>query len=189
MRLRLSPNPLLADSPINKGRPPFVTRNPEGAGRSSRFARSAARWARSGSILLLSVVAAVSVTILKAAETDQQVEARKAALDLAGAFSNDGFKMRDGHWCGTIKPHEHALIAVNLYAGNQYWFTAGATAPAKKLAVNVYDEAGKQVSTETYDAGERAAAGFSPTSSGQYYVLVGLAEGAESSVCFIYSYK
>ena len=189
MRLRLSSNPLLADSPINKGRPPFVTRRPEGAGRSIRFVKSAARWARSGSILLLSVVAAVSVTILNAAETDQEVEARKAALDLAGAFSNDGFKMRDGHWCGTIKPHEHALIAVNLYAGNQYWFTAGAIAPAMKLAVNVYDETGRQISTEVYNAGEKAAAGFSPTSSGQYYVSVGLAEGAESSVCFVYSYK
>jgi hypothetical protein len=189
MRLRLPPNPPLAGSSFNNGRPPLVTRKVEGAGRSSRFVKSAAHWARSGSILLLSILAAVSVTILKAAETDQEVEARKAALDLAGAFSNDGFKMRDGHWCGTIKPHEHALIAVNLYAGNQYWFTAGATAPAKKLAVNVYDEAGNQVSTETYDAGERAAAGFSPTSSGQYYVSVGLVEGKESSLCLVYSYK
>ena len=78
---------------------------------------------------------------------------------------------------------------MNLYAGNQYWFTAGAIAPAMKLAVNDYDETGRQVSTEVYNAGEKAAAGFSPTSSGQYYVSVGLAEGAESSVCFVYSYK
>jgi hypothetical protein len=122
-------------------------------------------------------------------ETDKEVEARKAALDLAGAFSNDGFKMRDGHWSGTIKPHDHALIAVNLYAGNQYWFSVGATEPAKKVAVNVYDEAGKQVTTENYSAGEKTAAGFSPTSSGQYYVMVGLLDGEESSVCLVYSYK
>jgi hypothetical protein len=141
------------------------------------------------SIFSFSVLAVAALSLLNAAETDQEVEARKAALDLAGAFSNDGFKMRDGHWCGTIKPHEHALIAVNLYAGNQYWFTAGATAPAKKLAVNVYDETGKQVTTENYNSGEKAAAGFSPTNSGQYYISVGLTEGAESSVCFVYSYK
>jgi hypothetical protein len=65
------------------------------------------------------------------AETDKEVEAHKAVLDLAGAFTNDGFKMRDGHWVGTIKPHEHALIAVNLYAGNQYWFSVGAANPKK----------------------------------------------------------
>ena len=46
------------------------------------------------------------------AETDAEVNARKDALDVAGAFSNDGFKIRDGHWCGVVKPHEHALVAV-----------------------------------------------------------------------------
>ena len=111
------------------------------------------------------------------------------ALDLAGAFTNDGFKMRDGHWCGTIQPHEPALIAVNLYAGNQYWFSVGAIDPAKKIAVNVYDENGKLITTENYNGGEKAAAGFSPTSSGQYFVSVNLLEGAASSFCLVYSYK
>jgi hypothetical protein len=123
------------------------------------------------------------------AQTDTEVDARKAALDLAGAFTNDGFKIRDGHWCGTIKPNEHALIAVNLYAGNQYWFTAGATELAKKIAVSVYDENGKQVTTENYDSGEKAAAGYSPTSSGQYFVAVDLLDGKEGSFCLVYSYK
>ena len=122
-------------------------------------------------------------------ETDSEVNAHKAALDLAGAFSNEGFKIRDGHWAGTIKPRDHALIAVNLYAGNQYWFSVGATDSAKKLAVNVYDETGKLVQTESYNEAEKAAAGFSPTSSGQYYVMVDLVEGNESSVCLVYSYK
>ena len=123
------------------------------------------------------------------AQTNTEVAARKAALDLAGAFTNDGFKIRDGHWCGTIKPHDHALVAVNLYAGNQYWFSAGATEQAKKIAVSVYDESGKQVTTEGYNAGEKAAAGFSPTNSGQYFVSVDLVEGQEGSFCLVYSYK
>ena len=123
------------------------------------------------------------------ADTDTEVEARKSALDLAGAFTNDGFKVRDGHWCGTVKPHNHSLIAVNLYSGNQYWFSAGATEPAKKITVSVYDESGKQVVTDDYNAGEKAAAGFAPTSSGQYFVSVDLLEGSEGSFCLVYSYK
>src|SRR6266568_7907993 len=123
------------------------------------------------------------------AETDAEVQARKDALDVAGAFSNEGFKIRDGHWCGIVKPHDHSLVAVNLYAGNQYWFSAGATEPAKKIAVSVYDETGKQVTTEEYNAGEKAAAGFSPSSSGQYFVSVDLLEGEQSSFCLVYSYK
>jgi hypothetical protein len=163
----------------------------EGAGRPSLIDSIGCLWARRGSIFVLSILAAVSASIATAdaAETDQEVAARKAALDLAGAFSNDGFKMRDAHWSGTIKPHDHALIAVNLYAGNQYWFSVGATEPAKKIAVTIYDETGKQVVTESYNAGKKAAAGFSPTSSGQYYVSVGLVQGEESSLCLIYSYK
>jgi hypothetical protein len=140
-------------------------------------------------ILLLSILAAYGFVVAALAETDKEVEARKAALDLAGAFSNDGFKIRDGHWSGMIRPKEHTLIAVNLYAGNHYWFSVGATEKAKKLAVSVYDESGQQVVTESYSAGDKAAAGFSPTNSGQYYVSVGLIEGEESGVCFLYSYK
>jgi hypothetical protein len=123
------------------------------------------------------------------ADTDAEVQARKDALDLAAAFSNDGFKVRDGHWCGVVKPHDHSLVAVNLYSGNQYWFSAGATEPAKKIAVNVYDETGKQVTADNYENGERAAAGFAPSSSGQYFVSVDLLEGEQSSFCLVYSYK
>src|ERR1035437_4106441 len=134
-------------------------------------------------LFIIALLRALLAPSLLCAESDKEVEAHKAVLDLAGAFSNDGFKIRDGHWSGTLKPKEHALIAVNLYAGNQYWFAVGAVAPAKKVELAVYDETGKQVPTESYSEGERAAAGFSPTSSGQYYVSVGLLEGGESTFC------
>ena len=131
----------------------------------------------------------LSVASLRA-ENDQEVEAHKVALDTAGAFSNDGFKIRDGHWAGQIKPHDRALIAVNLYAGNQYWFSIGAGDKAKKIDVDLYDEAGKKVVTESYNSGgPKAAAGFSPTSSGQYFVSVGLLDGEPSTFCLVYSYK
>jgi hypothetical protein len=123
------------------------------------------------------------------AQTDEEVEAHKLVLDLTGAFSNDGFKLRDGHWTGTIKPQERALVAVNLYAGNQYWFSAAANTKAKKMSVEVYDESGKPVVIETYNSGDKASAGFSPTSSGQYYVSLSLLEGEATTFCLVYSYK
>lgn len=123
------------------------------------------------------------------AETDAEVNARKNALDVAGAFTNEGFKIRDGHWCGSVKAKDHALIAVNLFAGNQYWFSVGAAEPAKKISVNVYDEMGKLVDTQQYDDGPKAAAGFSAPESGQYFVSVDLLEGDASSFCLIYCYK
>lgn len=142
---------------------------------------------RCGAIIAMAILLAAAIPAR--AQSDGEVEARKNALEVAGAFTNDGFKMRDGHWCGLLKPHEMALIAVNLYAGNQYWFSVGALDPAKKISINLYDEGGKQVPTEKYDSGAKAAAGFSPTSSGQYFVAVDLLEGAQSNYCLVYSYK
>ena len=139
--------------------------------------------------LFLATMFVFAGVITSLADTDAEVNARKNALDVAGAFTNDGFKLRDGHWCGTLKAQDHALIAVNLYAGNQYWFAVGAADPAKKIAVNIYDETGRLLTTEHYEGGDRAAAGFSPNDSGQYFVSVDLVDGGSSSFCLIYSYK
>ena len=137
--------------------------------------------------ILFSVMVVAGVPLR--AETDEEVEAHKLVLDLTGAFTNDGFKLRDGHWTGMVKPRERAIIAVNLYAGNQYWFSAAANSKAKKIAVELYDETGRPLVTDSYNDGERASAGFSPSSSGQYFVSVSLLEGEPTTFCLVYSYK
>jgi hypothetical protein len=137
----------------------------------------------------LTTLIALTLVCPLLAETDQEVAAREVALDLAGAFSNDGFKLRDGHWAGTFAPNESKLIAVNLYAGNQYWFCVGATDKAKKVSVAVFDETGAPVAAEKYNSGAKAAAGLSVTSSGEYFIRVRLDEGEAAGVCFVYSYK
>ncbi len=138
---------------------------------------------------LISLLCLTTFAVSALAETDQEVAARESALDLAGAFSNDGFKLRDGHWSGTFAPHETKLFAVNLYAGNQYWFSAGATEAGKHLTVEVFDETGAPVTTDKYHADGKAAAGLTVANSGQFYVRVGLEEAAPAGVCFVYSYK
>jgi hypothetical protein len=134
-------------------------------------------------------ILALSASAFLRADTDAEVSARKDALELAGAFANDGFKIRDGHACGVLKPHDHALIAVNLFSGNQYWFSVGTTQPLKKVTVSVYDEKGNQMSTENFSNEDKAAAGFAPENSGQYFVSVDSAEDQEGSFCLVYSYK
>ena len=98
-----------------------------------------------------------------------------------------------GRVLGQTGPHPLAafskIIAVNLYAGNEYWLSAGATEKAKKLTVDVFDETGAPVAAETFNSGTKAAAGFSVTNSGQYFVRVRLEEGEAAGVCFLYSYK
>ena len=144
---------------------------------------------RAGRKTWTTLLCLATLSVSAVAETDQEVAARETALELAGAFSNDGFKIRDGHWSGTLAPHERKLIAVNLYAGNQYWFSAGATESGKNLAVDVFNETGAPVATDKYRADGKAAAGLTVANSGQFYVRLGLEEDAPAEVCFVYSYK
>jgi hypothetical protein len=138
----------------------------------------------------LSYAAAIfAATALSAAPTDDEVTARRVALDVAGAFTNDGFKLRDGTWTGVVEPGKMKIIQVNLYAGNQYWFTVGAAPAAKKLKVTVYDEMGKPMEAEPYQDASVAAAGFSPQTSGPYYVKITELDGTKAAFCLIYSYK
>ena len=123
------------------------------------------------------------------AATDAEVQAHSSALTVAGAFSNDGFKIRDGQWLGSIASKQPKIIQVNLFAGNQYWFVVAAGDGAKRISVSVYDEAGRPVATEPYENNGQSAAGFAPPSSGPYYVRVEEVEGTPATFCFIYSYK
>lgn len=123
------------------------------------------------------------------AQNETDVSARSKALELAGAFSNDGYKIRDGYWAGEIEANRPQFLEVNLFAGNEYWFSAAATPPARKIAVAVFDEKGQPVDFQTYDDGPVAAAGFSPDVSGRYFVKMTLVEGGKSQFCLLYSYK
>src|SRR4030095_7385560 len=114
-----------------------------------------------------------SLSFGQAEKSDAEVAARKSALELAGAFTNDGFKLRDGYWSGPIKSGETKLIQVNLYAGNEYYFSVAGADKAKKMGLSVYDETGAAISIEEpYQEGATAAVGFSPTASGPYYIKV-----------------
>ncbi len=141
-------------------------------------------------ILILSLLLSALPTFGESKEhPDRLAECRSQVLQLAGAFANDGFKVRDSRFESDLAPNTPALIQVNLYAGNQYWFVAAATDASKKLRVSVYDEKGHPVKYEPYSDGNKAAAGFAPTISGPYYVQVQEESGAPASFCLIYCYK
>ena len=140
--------------------------------------------------LILTILAASIIAILPGfADTDAQVAARSDALDLAGAFQNDGFKIRDGNYFGELTKGQSQIISVNLYSGNAYWFSASTAEKSDKLKVSIFDDSGKPISYLPYQSGPRAAAGFSPDASGLYYVKVALEEGQNSTFCLIYAYK
>jgi hypothetical protein len=140
-------------------------------------------------VALLPVVLAQHNPPPSAAAAEGDVSARSKALELAGAFSNDGYKIRDGYWPGEIEPNRPQFLEVNLFSGNEYWFSAAVNTPGRKVAVSVFNEKGNPVDFQTYEDGQVAAAGFLPDVSGRYYVKLTLLEGEKAQFCLLYSYK
>lgn len=120
---------------------------------------------------------------------DTEISARSRVLELAGAFSNDGYKIRDGFWAGNLEPDRPKFLEVNLFSGNEYWFSGAATPPARQIGIQIYDAKGQPVKIQTYEDGPVAAAGFVPEVSGQYFVGIRLLSGEKSEFCLLYSYK
>ncbi len=117
------------------------------------------------------------------------VTVRSRALDLAGAFANDGYKIRDGFWPGILEAGKPQFLEVNLFSGNEYWFSVATLAPSAKLSVTLFDENGRPAEGEIYQDGASAAAGLVPGASGKYFVRVELLNGDKSEFCLVYSYK
>jgi hypothetical protein len=139
--------------------------------------------------LIASLLAAAVATAAVPASSDAAVTCRRAALDLAGAWANDGFRLRENVWTGTLPASRPALARVDLLAGNRYWFTAATNAASTTLAVQIYTADGAPVTAETYQEGPLAAAGFAPAASGIYIVAISESRGTPVPFCLVHSYK
>ncbi|MCX7868563.1 MAG: hypothetical protein N2322_01305 [Terrimicrobiaceae bacterium] len=115
--------------------------------------------------------------------------ARRAALELAGAFANDGFRLRDGYMAGEIEPGKPVVAEVNLFRGNAYWFVAAVEKPGRRVAVSLHGADGRPLEFETHAEGAAAAAGIEPAASGPAFVRIELIEGGKAPFCLVYSYK
>lgn len=127
-------------------------------------------------------------------------EARRLALETAGAFANDGFRTRDGEWSASLTKGAPIFLQVTLFAGESYWFITASPVRAGALRVTVYDSAGKRMKGEQWKedafgaakSGVRAAAGVAPERSGTYFVAVELLEqpdGSPADFTLVYAYK
>lgn len=125
----------------------------------------------------------------ESAAADPLFTARTRALDLAGAFANDGYKLRDGYWAVAAGEPVPAL-EVFLFAGNFYWFTAATSEAAEapgSLRVQLFNAAGELVEAQTYEDQGLFALGVSPEETGSYFLRV--LPPAATAFALVYSYK
>jgi hypothetical protein len=124
-------------------------------------------------------------------------EARRMALELAGAFQNDGFRVRDGEWGGTLTKGDARFLRLTLFAGESYWVIAATPTQGATLRVTLYDAQGKALKTEqwkdeSHGIGSRCAVGVAPDQSGKYFASVELIETSgdlPAEFSLIYAYK
>ena len=124
-------------------------------------------------------------------------EARRMALEVAGAFQNDGFRIRDGEWGGSLTKGVPLFLRLTLFAGESYWLVAASPTPGATLRVTLYDSQGKALKTEQWKderpgVGSRCAVGVAPEQSGKYFVSVELVETSSdlpAEFSLIYAYK
>ena len=139
---------------------------------------------------LIASLLSLAVTLdASPASGDAVITCRRAALELAGAWTNDGFRLRERSWAGTLPAGKPTLARVHLLAGNRYWFTAATNAASTALSLGIYTERGTPVATDTHRDGPLAAAGFAPAASGAYIITVSESHGTPVPFCLIYSYK
>lgn len=104
-------------------------------------------------------------------------ESRRLVMEMAGAFTKDGFKVRNADWAFTLEKKTPLFLRVTLFTGNHYWFAVASPGSGVTLQVTLYDTKGHPVKAEgwqdsgTHD-GSRAASGIVPTQSGEYFVGV-----------------
>ncbi|MBX9743088.1 MAG: hypothetical protein K2W99_06090 [Chthoniobacterales bacterium] len=138
-----------------------------------------------------------STTPLPSNEETFFAASKRTVLDLSGTLINDGFRDRDGVWNISLTPGETSLLEVTLFEGNQYWFVAAATPPAKALKITCYDHEGHPIKLDSWKdsgttQGAKSAAGFLAPKSGSYFVGLSLSSAHENQkvdASLVYAYK
>jgi len=140
-------------------------------------------------LVLLLVTVAVAAREPQPSPTPAADPALRARLlDFGGALANEGFRLRDGFWAGRLESGQAKRLAVNLFAGNQYWFCA-ATGSATQPRVVLYDPQGAVVPVLAHEGEGLAAAGVTAAVTGRYIVEVTGARGPASDFCLLYLFK
>ena len=114
---------------------------------------------------------------------------RARLLEFGGALANDGFRLRDGYWSGRLEPGRPRRLAVNLFAGNQYWFCAAVDAPGDRPSIVLYDPQGEVVRVLVHEGPGLSAAGVTAASTGRYVVEIEASRGPAADFCLLYLFK
>jgi hypothetical protein len=104
------------------------------------------------------------------ANDDLLLQARQRAIRFAGAFANDGYKLRDGAWSFNLAAGEPRVLAIFLFAGNEMWFSAAGATPESRPQLALFDSSGKPVAAQSFHHDGLTALGLEVPFTGMFYL-------------------
>ena len=114
---------------------------------------------------------------------------RARALEFAGALANDGFNVRDGFWSARPSSAPSRLLAVNLFAGNRYWFCVAGSPGGGSPKLAIYDPQGNPLEVQYRGEHSLAAAGATAPVTGEYFVEVASPDGPLGEFCLLFLFQ
>ena len=114
---------------------------------------------------------------------------RSRALELAADSKSHGYALRDGFWSGTLEKDQPVVIAVQLFAWNDYSFSTAHLDPGSRIRISIFDRWGYKVGSDGSADETSATAGISAVRSDRYFIRLELTEGDKAATCMVYSYK
>ncbi|MBU3664738.1 MAG: hypothetical protein FGM15_02500 [Chthoniobacterales bacterium] len=130
-----------------------------------------------------------AASTVPAASEDKEPSLRARVLEFSGGLCNEGFKVRDGFWSTRLDGGAPARLAVNLFAGNRYWFCAAAPERVSGMKITLFDPRGEEVKVSEHRGPGVAAAGMTAVATGRYVVQVESPGGAAEDICLVYLFK
>lgn len=122
-------------------------------------------------------------------EKSETPDLRPRIYELAGALGNEGFKVRDGAWSGSLQGAKPRRLSVNLFAGNQYWFCGATSASGETPSLVLRDPSGQPAEIVRFEKDGIAAAGVTAAATGRYVIEIKGSSPGTREFCLLYLFK
>lgn len=143
----------------------------------------------------LAVVCVMALVVLSSAHANVD-NALAFAYEATLPYSKQ-YAIRKDAWGGDLGVKEKKAVMTQLFKGNEYWFVMASDVKNAKIAVHLYDGAGKLAESATWIRTHdkkhyvAAAAHIVPETTGTYFAVVEVLQSLEERTpwALVYGYK
>ena len=115
-------------------------------------------------------------------------DAHGFAMEAAAPFVEQGFIVREDYWNGEIKSGQKLMIRHQMFKGNEYAFWLGTAQENVTFELQVFDEAGKEITIDRKGTEMYASMRVNPPKTGTYTIVFSLSSKKEKALYWALAY-